>query len=757
MKRISAEAKYALQFINQTNRSIFLTGKAGTGKTTLLKQIIDTTHKNAVVVAPTGIAALNAGGVTIHSFFHLPFAAFIPDSKSVPIFSDTVKFENQVSLRRHLLMNNTRKALFLNLELLIIDEVSMVRADVMDAMDFMLRRIRRNEQPYGGVQVLFIGDLLQLPPVVKQVEWEILKQYYRGNFFFHSHVIQKNPPLYIELDKIYRQSDDRFIDVLNNLRNNQVTSKDVDLLNEFVQPEFDLKKHKGYITLTTHNAKADAINSEALQELPNKIYTYYPELVGDFPEKIFPLEAKMTLKVGSQIIFIKNDLSFEKNFFNGKMGIIQSLSPNEVFVHFPEENKTIEVEKYEWQNIKYTVDSNTKEIKEQILGTYTQYPIKLAWAITVHKSQGLTFDRAVLDVSRVFLPGQAYVALSRLRSLEGLILLNPIQMNGLQNDVDVMEYANQKADSERLEKELHTSTRFFIYKYLVQTFSWFDLSTQWRQHLQTYIAETDRSKKKQFQGWAQMQSQNMDTLLVHSEKFVNQLHQLFHAEPYDFDFVKERFDKAYAYFFPKMDRLVFEILFTVTRVKKMKKMKAFYEELSDLENSYIKAILQMMKAQLLIKALEEGKEISKENLSSLTIGEYRINHLVAIAEILRTGNLDLEDDEEEDSYYEKPEKQKKSSKKQTTEITLEMWKDANTISEIAEMRKLTEQTIYGHMAKLIAQKSVEIQEILPASRIQQLKVILDSNTELSLSEIKEKVGNAFSWEELRLFKASISQ
>ncbi|WP_430614683.1 helix-turn-helix domain-containing protein [Flavobacterium sp. JP2137] len=754
MKRISAEAKYALQFINQTNRSIFLTGKAGTGKTTLLKQIIETTHKNAVVVAPTGIAALNAGGVTIHSFFHLPFAAFIPDSKSVPIFSDTVKFENQVSLRRHLMMNNTRKALFQNLELLIIDEVSMVRADVMDAMDFMLRRIRKNEQPYGGVQVLFIGDLLQLPPVVKQVEWEILKQYYRGNFFFHAHVIQKNPPLYIELDKIYRQSDDRFIRVLNNLRNNQVTSKDVDLLNEFVQPDFDQKKQQGYITLTTHNAKADAINNEALQELPNKAHTYYPELVGDFPEKIFPLEAKMTLKVGAQIIFIKNDLSFEKNFFNGKMGVIQSLSPNEIYVHFPEENKTIEVEKYEWQNIKYSVDDNTKEIQEQILGTYTQYPIKLAWAITVHKSQGLTFDRAVLDVSRVFLPGQAYVALSRLRSLEGLILLNPIQMNGLQNDADVMEYANQKANAEKLESELHTSTRFFIYKYLVQSFSWFDLSTQWRQHLQTYVAESDRSKKKQFHGWATVQSQQMDALLIHSEKFVNQLHQLFHAEPYDFDFVRERFDKAYSYFFPKIDRIVFEILFTVTRVRKMKMMKAFFEELSDLENSYIKAILQLMKAKLLIEALSANKEISKENLSSLTIGEYRINHLVAIAEILRSGNLDLDEDEEDEGYYEKPEKKTKSTKKPTTEITLELWKTAMSIAEIAETRKLTVQTIYGHLAKLIAQKSVAITEVLPAARIAELKAIVDSNAELSLSEIKEKVGDKFTWEELRLFKAS---
>lgn len=757
MGRFSEQAQYVLQFINQTKKSIFLTGKAGTGKTTLLKEIVETTHKNTIVVAPTGIAALNAGGVTIHSFFQLPFAAFIPDSNSQPIFSEEVKFETKKTLRRHTMMNNTKKALFKSLELLIVDEVSMLRADVLDAMNFMLQSVRRNQMPFGGVQVLFIGDLLQLPPVVRHAEWNVLRNYYGGNFFFHAHVIQQQPPIYIELDKIYRQKDDRFIAVLNNLRNNSVSTDDVAVLNEFVNPNFQIKDNPGYITLTTHNAKADDMNREALEALKTKAYHYYPELVGEFSEKIFPIESKMTLKVGAQIIFIKNDLSFEKHFFNGKMGVIKALSFNEILVHFPEENKTIEVDRYEWQNIKYTIDPNTKEIKEEVLGTFTHYPIKLAWAITVHKSQGLTFDRAVLDVSRVFLPGQAYVALSRLRSLKGLVLLNPIRMNGLENDYDVMQYANQKASKEVLDSELHLETKRFVRDYLVETYSWFDLATLWRMHLQTYKSETERSKKSTFKNWAEKQSSQMDALLIHSEKFVRQIHSLFHAEPYDFPLVKERITKAYDYFFPKMDAIVFELLYTITQVKRMKGMKAFFEELNELEQVYIKAVLQMKKSQLLLNILEENKLITKETLSSLSIGEYRINHLVAIAQIIRaSSNSLIEDDEDEDlSYYEEKKPKKKEARKATADITLDYWRESMTLVEIAEVRKLTTSTIYGHFAKLIKEEKVRLDELLKPNRITELQKAFQGKETASLGDIKTETGNRFSWEELRWYKSSL--
>ena len=454
METISAEANYVLQFINQTNKSIFLTGKAGTGKTTLLKEIIKSTHKSTVVVAPTGIAALNAGGVTIHSMFQLPFGGFIPANSVSQQFSESIKFETKDSLRHHFKMSAIKRKVIQNMELLIIDEVSMLRCDLMDAIDFMLQSVRKKRVAFGGVQVLFIGDLLQLPPVIREEEWRTLRQYYKGKFFFHSHVIQANPPLYIELSKIFRQSDATFIDLLNNLRNNKITKENLSFLNQYVQPNFHLKANKGYITLTTHNAKADAINSQSLADLKGKTTQYKASVTGDFPEKIFPLDEILELKVGAQIMFIKNDQSFDKNYFNGKMGVVKAISKDEIWVHFEDENKSIEVEKQEWQNIRYFVNENTKEIEEEVLGTFVHYPIKLAWAITVHKSQGLTFDKAALDVSQVFVPGQAYVALSRLRSLNGLILLSQVQMNGISNDDDVMDYATNKASQEILEKEL---------------------------------------------------------------------------------------------------------------------------------------------------------------------------------------------------------------------------------------------------------------------------------------------------------------
>ena len=318
METLSAEANYVLQFINQTNKSIFLTGKAGTGKTTLLKEIIKTTHKNCVVVAPTGIAALNAGGVTIHSLFQLPFGGFIPANNVAQQFSESLKFETKDTLRRHFKMSAIKRKVIQNMELLIIDEVSMLRSDLMDGIDFMLQSVRKKRIAFGGVQVLFIGDLLQLPPVIREEEWRTLRQYYKGKFFFHSHVIQQNPPLYIELSKIFRQSDETFIDLLNNLRNNKITNENIVFLNKYVQPNFDLKANNGYITLTTHNTKADAINSQSINDLKGNSVNYKAVITGDFPDKIYPLEETLELKVGAQIMFIKNDLSFEKNYFKQK-------------------------------------------------------------------------------------------------------------------------------------------------------------------------------------------------------------------------------------------------------------------------------------------------------------------------------------------------------------------------------------------------------------------------------------------------------
>jgi hypothetical protein len=754
MNSLSAEANYVLQFINQTNRSIFLTGKAGTGKTTLLKEIIKSTHKNCVVVAPTGIAALNAGGVTIHSMFQLPFGGFIPDN-STPQFLENSKFETKATLRRHFKMSGLKKSVIQNMELLIIDEVSMLRSDLMDAIDFMLQSVRRKNFPFGGVQILFIGDLLQLPPIIRDEEWRILRSYYKGKFFFHSHVIQQNPPLYIELSKVFRQTDEQFISVLNNLRNNQITQSDIQILNQFVQPNFDLKTNNGFITLTTHNVKADAINSQSLLDLKGNTKIYKALIVDDFPDKIYPLEENLELKVGAQVMFIKNDLSFDKNYFNGKMGIIKSLSDEEILVNFPEENKTIEVERYEWQNIRYYVDENTKEINEEVLGTFTHYPIKLAWAITVHKSQGLTFDKAALDVSQVFLPGQAYVALSRLRSLKGLVLLSPLQMNGISSDNDVMEYAENKASEELLENSLKKETKMFIYNYLISSFDWIDLAQEWRNHKFSYNEDSELSAKSKHAIWAKKQTETIENLLDPSRKFISQLNSLFKEEEVDFKFVFERIQAAYLYFLEPLDNMVYEILWKLEEVIRIKKVKAFYDELVVLETLQTKAVLQLMKAKLLIETIVKGETISKEKLSSEAIRFYKIRKLETIREEFKNINATLIEDEVNLERYTKKKKTDTAPKKSTVQETYELWLEKNTIKEIAAIRKLTTQTIGGHLAKLIESETISITDVLPEEKIQELAKAFKGYKEETLNGLKEQYGDKFTWDELKMFKASL--
>ena len=755
MQTISEAAAYTLRFINQTHRSVFLTGKAGTGKTTLLREIIQTTHKNTVVVAPTGIAALNAGGVTIHSMFQLPFGGFIPDN-SAPQFSDSTKFETKATLRRHFKMSGLKKSVIRNMELLIIDEVSMLRSDLLDAMDYMMQSVRKKSTPFGGVQVLFIGDLLQLPPVIRDEEWRTLKTYYRGKFFFHSHVVQQNPPLYIELSKIFRQTDDTFISVLNNLRNNQISQHDIQTLNKYVKPNFDLKANKGYITLTTHNNKADTMNAQALADLEGKLVVYNPEIVGDFPDKIFPVEEKLQLKVGAQVMFVKNDLSPDKNYFNGKMGIIKSLSAQEIMVLFPDENKTIEVDKYEWKNIRYKVDETTKEIEEEVLGTFVHYPIKLAWAITVHKSQGLTFDKAALDVSQVFLPGQAYVALSRLRSLEGLILLSPLRMNGISNDQDVMDYALNKASDDFLKNALHLETKNFIHNYLINSFNWADLAQEWRNHKFSYTDNGENSVKFKQALWATKQMEMMEQLLDPSKKFITQLNKLFSQETVDLNHVSERVQAAFSYFIKPMDELVFEILWKIEEVQRSKKAKTYYDELVILEDWQTKAVLQLMKAKLLIETVVAGETISKEKLTSDEIKKYISRKTTAIQEQFKKVNVTLIEDDKDLERYTSKKSKTKVPKKSTVQETYDLWVEKKSISEIATIRVLTKQTIYGHFVQLIQTKAVSISEVLPDDKIKTLAQAFQGYKEESLNTLMEKNSEKFTWNEARMYKASLN-
>lgn len=462
--------RLAQQLVNQTGRSLFLTGKAGTGKTTFLKYIRENCPKQMAVVAPTGVAAINAGGVTIHSFLQLPFAPFLPESKG---FSGNGETVNRHSLVSRLRFTNEKRKVLQQLELLVIDEISMVRCDVMDAIDTVLRHLRRRPlERFGGVQMLFIGDMFQLPPVIKEAEWKLLADHYQSPYFFDSHVIREEPPLYIEFDKIYRQSETKFIQVLNQVRNNELDAEGAAILESRYFPGFRHEKKDGYIILTTHNESARNINTAELNTLATGLYTYEAKIEGDFPENAYPAEQSLRLKTGAQVMFIKNDTADRgKRYFNGRIGTVKKLEEDKVIVQCeaadPENGELpgeIEVTREKWENIRYTVNKNSQTLEEDVLGSFSQFPLRLAWAITIHKSQGLTFDKAIIDAGEAFAPGQVYVALSRCTNLAGMVLRSRLRSKSLFTDPRIVAFAAKSAGSAQLQEELTRARRHYIEK-----------------------------------------------------------------------------------------------------------------------------------------------------------------------------------------------------------------------------------------------------------------------------------------------------
>lgn len=743
---MTAEAQLVLQYIQHTNKNVFLTGKAGTGKTTLLKKILSTTHKNTVVVAPTGIAALNAGGVTIHSFFQLPFSGYIPtaDFKNA---DNGMYFETKQSITRHFKMPQSKQTVIRNLELLVIDEVSMLRADLLDAMNEMLQFVRRSNLPFGGVQLLFIGDLWQLPPVVRHADWQVMKQFYSGIYFFNSWVMQQTQPVYIELKKIYRQDDEAFIRLLNNFRTSNNTPQDYELLEKQVNGNFDTKKNKGYITLTTHNRKADEINDKELDNLKAQEYVFLPEIIGDFPEKMYPLEPELVLKKGAQVMFVKNDLSFEKRYYNGKIGTVFYVSENEIEVYLPDDNVKITVEKYEWQNVRYALNEQTKEIEEQVLGTFVQYPLKLAWAITVHKSQGLTFDKAVLDINDVFMSGQAYVALSRLRSLSGLVLSKPVAIRTISADENVLSFARQNELTDN-ENPLVQAKLEYLWLQVKDTFDWINAHKEFLKWIETWVAEK-KSTRKIYQAWAQKQERLLETIKNVGLKFLQELHILFTADDFRIDHLLQRLTKAYSYFYPKLDELAYDTLFVLEQSKKKKGFVLFTEQLRVFEDEHIKMVLKLIKTNKMVQLFGSGIDFSSENLNDQDITSYRLNHLTGIKEILRTQILDI--DEIEDDIKQIP----KTVKVATTDKTFALWQRKFTIAEIADERKLSVQTIYQHIAKLIGEDKIDITAVISVKKLAVLKELFQNNTHKTLTEIKAEAPENITWDDLRIYKSSI--
>lgn len=535
---------YALaeEFIEHTACPVFLTGKAGTGKTTFLKHLREHTQKQMAVIAPTGVAAINAGGVTIHSFFQLPFTPFAP----IP--------QGRKNLIAKSKLTTVRRKVLQELELLVIDEISMVRADLLDAVDAMLRHFRyRANEPFGGVQVVYIGDMYQLSPVVPDEEWQLLSQFYEGPYFFQSKVVQQQPPVFIELDRIFRQTNEQFISLLNEVRNNCLTEAGERSLNSRYIPDFRPSNEDGYITLTTHNAKADRINYEELDKIDNESFHFDAQVQGDFPEKSFPNDERLTLKKGARVMFIANDLETPRRYYNGKIGIVIGIDEEHIRVNGDHDDEPIEVKRETWQNIHYTVNKETNQIEEHKLGSYTQYPLRLAWAITIHKSQGLTFDRVVIDAQAAFAPGQVYVALSRCRSLEGIVLSSTINTQALQVDRHIIRYVQQKPSTRELEAQITVFKERYNEQVLFEIFNFSDILYEMRRLYEQTVNEKSAFNDETLPFISRMMDQT-DRLNQVTASFRKQLQYLLHTS--DTQRTNERIRAASDYFVTHLTSLI---------------------------------------------------------------------------------------------------------------------------------------------------------------------------------------------------------
>lgn len=544
----------AEHFVNETGISLFLTGRAGTGKTTFLRRLATTSPKRLIVTAPTGVAAINAQGVTLHSFFQLAFAPYLPDN----LHQEGAYYD---SLHRFA-FSKTKLKILRSLDLLVIDEISMVRADVLDAVSDSLCRARRNKAPFGGLQLLLIGDVQQLSPVAKDKEWELLGKVYETPYFFSSKAFQRINYRTIELDHIYRQSDAFFIGLLNKIRTHTVDASCMEALNSRCVPGIANDPPEGTIILTTHRYQADSINRERLEKLTAPPFTFSATIEGYFPETSYPTDENLTLKEGTQVLFVKNDSSAQKAYFNGKMGVVQEIDPEEDLIWVQCDDQVLEVHRETWTNARYAIDSKTKDIIEEIDGTFTQFPLKAAWAITIHKSQGLTFDSLIVNASEAFAHGQVYVALSRCKSLEGLFLTNPINANVFFDNAKVRQFT-QTAESLTAKSDfLDWAQRDFYYQNLCSLFDYKPLEkTLWkvvsfsRDHFATLYPQWDAKWNE----YMQLFKPNITSVAL---KFHKQLYKLvFNQQDYTHSSaLAERIEKGICYMAKSIGDLPIQLL-----------------------------------------------------------------------------------------------------------------------------------------------------------------------------------------------------
>jgi len=707
----------AEQFVLHTRQSLFLTGRAGTGKTTFLRNILKKTTKNHVVVAPTGVAAINAGGVTIHSMFQLPLTAFVPDSAFVDLNIAT----NRHGLAKHTRYNKDKRKLLRELELLIIDEISMVRCDMLDAIDFLLRRTRGIDQPFGGVQVLVVGDLFQLAPVVKDHVWQVLQPYYTHPYFYDAHAWKQATAVTIELTHIYRQNEQEFVDILNRVRNNTLIPADLQRLHQNYKPNFEATD-KPYITLTTHNYKADAINEKKLKSLSGKAFEFKAEIGGTFKENAYPAQQTITLKKGAQIMFIRNDPE-EHRYYNGKLAEVAEVTDNHIKVSFPEKPKeTLTLQKTKWDNIKYSVDKETNAIFEDNLGSFTQYPIRLAWAVTVHKSQGLTFERAIVDLGDSFAPGQAYVALSRCTSLDGLVLKSRIREQNVFIDEAIKDFHESGKPLSEMEKFLATARKLYAQEQLISVFNLWkqeEALAEWRE----VFYKSKLKKERDYIALCEKLNGEVKALNQTSIKFQRQLQLLFkdYGEDGNQKEIKQRCNKAIPYFTDTIfNQLIKPLHAHIEDLAYKKQVKKYLHEVQEM---YLDLWLKM---EQLYNASNDG----------VALYSSKIKHQRGDLKITETASTSA-----------------KAKKGSTYDDTLALFKQGKSIEEIAEIRGMSPKTIEGHIARWIEKGEVHLEDVIKIKRIEKILHYFDKSEDWSLSTIKESIPFDTTYSELRMLRA----
>lgn len=702
---------YAWDFVEHTGRSIFLTGKAGTGKTTFLRTVVEKSTKQMIVVAPTGVAAINAGGVTIHSFFQLPLSPYVPGAK--------VKNKYDFSKEKRKIIGS--------LDLLIIDEISMVRSDLLDAIDNVLRRFRNHSKPFGGVQLLMIGDLAQLSPVVTPEDEHLLRPYYDTTYFFGSKALQQVDYVTIQLEKIYRQADMKFVDILNNIRENRATQNDLLALQSRYDPSFTPKSDEGYIRLTTHNRMADEYNDRQMARLNTTPYTYKAEIEGTFPPTSFPTAENLLLKVGAQVMFIKNDVNGQ--YYNGKIGIVTNLSSEMVCVRSTDDGQEIAVGLQEWENARYAINPQTHEIETEIQGVFRQYPLRLAWAITIHKSQGLTFDRAIIDAGHSFAPGQVYVALSRCRSLDGIVIASPISQQAIISDSSVENYMErQEYEAQQSIARLPQLQQDYYREMLIEMFS-FNTLKEKEDYLLRLLLEFFAGQNPSLVQLHRQASANLQTSIVEvAQKWTNTLlamtFEQLQSEP-----LTERVKRSATYFADTLKATLANPLELTKTVKSNNK-----EALRRLGDTCSELIVHYRWRLLLLKAMAE-----KDFSITTYLRERQHSLVIAMGKPEKEGK----------PQKEKKKKKEKEQKEKTWVTSYNLYRQGKSIADIAVERMLTPQTIVSHLGRYVETGEIPIESLVPTDHIAIIrKAISEVGTAEGKNAIKSVCPDDISYSEI---------